>query len=310
MNKELIETFLSIERSGSLTNSARDLFVSQSTISNRLKNLEAILGVRLFIRKKGFKNIELTNFGHEFAPLAEKFLDLLNEMDELKHNEKISRLRIAVADVSNDFMLKPLFKQFIEQNEDIKLKIETASSDEILGKLTTRDSDIGITNHHVQDVQVLVKPLYEETMCLVFNKSLGFEERVSVKELEQEKAIYVDWGTDYLVWHKKYFDPKYAVVRLNSATMIDEYLSIEDAWAIVPVSVAFSLVKENKDLRMTFLKENPPARTTYIIENKQRSNDIKLSRPKFFEALRLYLDAKSEEYGGVLTVFDKTFKRL
>ena len=63
MNISEIETFLMIVKTKNITKTAENLFLSQPTVSHRLKSLEEELGVKLIARKKGHKQIELTSQG-------------------------------------------------------------------------------------------------------------------------------------------------------------------------------------------------------------------------------------------------------
>ena len=71
MNIQVIEAFLAVIRTGSLTEAARQLHLTQPTLSHRLQTLEAELGATLLIRGKGQRRIELTDAGRDFVPLAE-----------------------------------------------------------------------------------------------------------------------------------------------------------------------------------------------------------------------------------------------
>ena len=67
MNYSDIETYLELVRTRNITKASEHLYVSQSTVSNRLKNLENELGFALVIRGKGRQAIELTQKGEESA---------------------------------------------------------------------------------------------------------------------------------------------------------------------------------------------------------------------------------------------------
>ena len=66
MNQAEIETFLMIVKTKNITKTAENLFLSQPTVSHRLKLLEDELNVKLLNRKKGYKQIELTTQGEEY----------------------------------------------------------------------------------------------------------------------------------------------------------------------------------------------------------------------------------------------------
>ena len=87
MNLAEVETFLMIVKTKNITKTAENLFLSQPTVSHRLKNLEEELQIRLITRKKGYKSIELTEKGEEFIPIAERWISLWREMQMLRHGQ-------------------------------------------------------------------------------------------------------------------------------------------------------------------------------------------------------------------------------
>ena len=80
MNISEIETFLMIVKTRNISKTAENLFLSQPTVSHRLKSLEDELDVKLITRKKGYKQIELTAQGEEFIPIAERWVSIWREM--------------------------------------------------------------------------------------------------------------------------------------------------------------------------------------------------------------------------------------
>lgn len=63
MNDEVLETYLNIVKTHSLTKTAENMFISQSAVSNRLISLENELNVKLIERSPGQKGIMLTQRG-------------------------------------------------------------------------------------------------------------------------------------------------------------------------------------------------------------------------------------------------------
>src|SRR5579872_209674 len=95
------ETFLAVVRCGSLIRASEALHTSQSTVSHRLQNLEAGLGVRLLERSPGQRGITLTAHGTEFLRIAEKWELLAHEMASVGHRRRDS-LAIGAPDSLRD----------------------------------------------------------------------------------------------------------------------------------------------------------------------------------------------------------------
>lgn len=83
MNNSDIQTFLTLVNTKNITRTAQTLFISQPTVSRRLKQLETELGYTLMIRDKGGKQITLTPAGEAFVPLAEQLTNLWNRMRQI-----------------------------------------------------------------------------------------------------------------------------------------------------------------------------------------------------------------------------------
>ena len=108
MNFTDIETFLMIVKTKSITKTAENLFLTQPTISHRLKNLENELNFQLIIRKKGYKSIELTSKGEEFISIAERWISLWKEMKVLEHEPGKLFLTVGCIDTLNSTLMTPL----------------------------------------------------------------------------------------------------------------------------------------------------------------------------------------------------------
>ena len=76
MDFKQIETFLTIAKYKSFTKSSEVLYVSQSTVSNRLRSLEEELDLVLVIRKKGMSTVTLTEKGEEFIDIAKQWVEV------------------------------------------------------------------------------------------------------------------------------------------------------------------------------------------------------------------------------------------
>ena len=72
MDTRHLRAAVAVARHGSFTVAARELFMTQSTVSRQVAALERDLGRRLFVRNVGA--VRLTRAGEAFLPEAEKVL--------------------------------------------------------------------------------------------------------------------------------------------------------------------------------------------------------------------------------------------
>ena len=85
MNLLNIRTFLYIARYQTISGAAEAMYTTQPTVSSRLSQLEAELGVTLITRHKGHRTIELTEKGQDFIPIAERWLALDRQTMQFCH---------------------------------------------------------------------------------------------------------------------------------------------------------------------------------------------------------------------------------
>ena len=128
INIYLIETFLAVVSTRSITQAANKLYVSQSTVSSRLQQLEEELGTTLIKRKKGIRTVEVTQEGYEFIPIAQRYAEFDSEFSQFKDREHNISLTIACPDSLNVHLFKPLYSQILNCTPHVNLRIKTHQS--------------------------------------------------------------------------------------------------------------------------------------------------------------------------------------
>ena len=89
MDQEIL-AFLEICRCKSISKAAEKLFISQSSLSTKIRILERKLGYSLFIRGKGSRSVMLTDKGEKFLEYAYSIQRNIENIHSLKNaNEKI-----------------------------------------------------------------------------------------------------------------------------------------------------------------------------------------------------------------------------
>src|SRR5690625_63402 len=119
MNTSEVEAFLAVVRNGNISKASRQLFISQSTISQRIKSLESKLEVRLIERSKGITTIKLSKEGENFYKIALKWEQLITDSKMLKQKQYNQNVSIAGVDSINNFVLNDVFRSIVNDNPSI-----------------------------------------------------------------------------------------------------------------------------------------------------------------------------------------------
>ena len=108
-----IETFWAVVQHGTMTAAAEALYITQPTLSMRVRALEERVGTPLFVRSKGQRRIQLTDAGQKFLTLARRWQRLLSETDALSELEQRVYLRIAATYTTNQYILPAVYQRFL-----------------------------------------------------------------------------------------------------------------------------------------------------------------------------------------------------
>ena len=80
MNLKQLEAFVQVSESGSFSRAAKELYLTQPTISAHIASLEKELSVRLFVRNT--KEVGLSDDGKELYKYARQIVDLEKKIEE------------------------------------------------------------------------------------------------------------------------------------------------------------------------------------------------------------------------------------
>ena len=111
MTNQDIETFFAVLDHGTMTAAAEALFITQPSLSARLRALEDEVGAPLFHRGKGLRRITLTDAGQHFLPLARRWQNLLAETQTFAAAEKREFLHVIAAYTANQYILPPVYQR-------------------------------------------------------------------------------------------------------------------------------------------------------------------------------------------------------
>ena len=123
MNTEELKTFIYLSKVKNFTLVATQQNIAQSTVTNRISELEKELGKKLFTR--GSKTVKLTEAGEIFLGYAERILELqhtsMEEMNALSSHSR--KFFIGAINASYEAHVKPLVDQCLKDNSITSIKV-------------------------------------------------------------------------------------------------------------------------------------------------------------------------------------------
>jgi DNA-binding transcriptional LysR family regulator len=266
-----------VEKNG-LAQAAESLFVSQSTISYRLNELEEEIGAKLIYRKQGKRTITLTPKGEDFISLAARWIALEKETNQWK-NKKITELNLNIGTVDslNTYLFHPLYKKIMQDSTHLNLNITAQLSITAYDLLKSYEIDIGLILRYINLNNIITKPIFSERMVLVSDNIIsGSNDFIKPSDLDPTKEIYVDLGLNLDTWRDSWFGQplKSKFLVIDNAGLLLKLIKNSDYWAIIPITVANDITKR-MNINIYELSD-APSRICYIAKHKSpKLNTIK-----------------------------------
>jgi DNA-binding transcriptional LysR family regulator len=147
MNTLHFKYALEVERTGSITQAADNLFMAQPNLSKAIKELEDTLGIPIF--KRTSKGMVPTEKGEEFLVYARNILNQINEMEALyiAHNEVKQRFNIVIPRGSYISTAFTRFAAELGSQQEIDIDIKETNSIQAISDVANGDYNLGIIRY-------------------------------------------------------------------------------------------------------------------------------------------------------------------
>lgn len=284
MNTEELKTFIFLSKVKNFTLAAEKLLIAQSTVTNRISELEKEVGKRLFSR--GSKTVTLTEAGEIFLRYAERILELqdtsIEEMNALSsHSRKFS---IGAINATYETYVKPLVDECLKDNEITSIKVMLGHSLDLIQQLQDNMLDMVFSAVPLKRLGYACDVYDVDRVALVCGKGKNeYPDGVTKEQLAKLPYLMCDFTLSEAGNFIRSLFPKNHVFRLdvdNSSKLLP-YLEKGLGYSFLP----YKLVKERIEsgaLEEVSLKDfTAPKVTTYLIY--RQSYDVKRFLENKFE---------------------------
>ncbi|MDR1271417.1 MAG: LysR family transcriptional regulator [Clostridiales Family XIII bacterium] len=201
MNIEYLKYVLEVDRAGSISKAAENLFMRQPNLSKAIKELELTLNITIFNRT--FKGVEITPKGREFLRYAKNILMQYEELEALgrEDNSDVQSLRLSVPRASyvvDAFTTllsgldatKPIHIDFFETNALLSIRHVTDGVSDI-GVVRCKTDFQNYFTSMFQENNLIWRPLLEFDYLLLMSEKhpLARKDIVDGKDLHHYTEI-------------------------------------------------------------------------------------------------------------------------
>lgn len=184
----LIQTFLTVAETGSLSGAARVLGVSQPTLGRRVREIEAALGAEPFRRHA--KGLALTETGRAMLGPAQAMREAAGRFSLVAAGEDrglSGPVRITASVVVSHFLLPDILARIRREEPGIEIELVASDSSE---NLLFREADIAVRMYRPDQLDVVTRRVTDLPLGLYCART--YLERVGIPASEED-LFALDW---------------------------------------------------------------------------------------------------------------------
>lgn len=278
MDIEELKTFLEVYRTRHFGQAAENLYISQSTVSARIRMLEQSLGVSLFTRERN--NIQLTNAGKKLMVYAESILTSWSRARFEISTEEEGQIPLIIGGVPSlwDINLQALLNYLHETLPDIAIYAETHTADVFLRRIYEQTMDLAFIFDAPQTTDLEVIEVTHVPLVMV-----STHKGKDITEVFTNEYVLVDWGTSFSTSHARYFrDAPSPTIRIALGRLAKDFILSQGGTAYLPEPMVADCIENNA---LHYVKDAPVIdRIAYAIVNpNNQKQDLIKHALKFFD---------------------------
>lgn len=250
-----------------ITKAAKNLYISQPALTNRLQQIEKEFGVQIVHR--GRRGVEFTPQGEYLAKCANQMLLKIQKIKENvvnMENRVTGTLRLGVSNYFTDYKLPGLLKLFKNEYPDIEFKVLTGSSSEIAHLIHSHEVHVAFVKgaYSWNDQKRL---LFEESICIASKDKIDLRELPNLPRIDYRMDPLLKTAVDNW-WFENYSQPPLISIEVDKADTCKKMVLNGLGYAILP-----SLILDDADdiYKIDLKSKNgkPILRKTWMFYHKE-----------------------------------------
>jgi len=273
-----LKIFISVAELKSFSRAAKELYLTQPTVSQHITTLESFLGITLLNRTG--KGIFLTNEGKTLYKYAKQITALTDEAlqsIELLKGMKTGSLTLGASTIPGEFILPNILGNFKKDYPEMKISIKISDTQKTINDLLEHSIEIGVIGAKVPNPELTYTQFLEDELILAVPKNhkwWNLKGKIEISDFIKEPFILREDGSGTLISMASTF--KKLGIDKNELNIVAEVGSTTAVKQSIKAGLGISLVSERalseelklKTLKKISIKNVRFTRTFYIIRNR------------------------------------------
>lgn len=238
VNIDQIEAFLYVVELKSVHKASQALYLSQPTITARIKTLERHLNTELFTRNN--RQLLLNDRGKAFVPYAREMMQMYKrvkkEMEQSNEHEAIS---IGANIISSQYFMPFVLPKWTAAHPNFKIHFHATTNDRLLEKVKTEEIDFAIMGATTEETVTQIA-LLDNSVKLIVHPHHPFAQlaTVSVDLLAKEELVFFecgsfDWNYIYKLFELEQVKPN-IYVKTDHLEVAKSYIKVNKCIGFLP----------------------------------------------------------------------------
>jgi DNA-binding transcriptional LysR family regulator len=222
-----LHIFRSVVQAGGVTRAAERLNRVQSNVTTRVRQLEADLGVELFVRDG--KKLHLSSAGRLLLDYADQLLDLAQEAREAVQDAKPrGLLRLGSMESTASVRLPVAMNEYLSRYPEVSLELRIGTPRELAAAVREGELDAALVAEPIPDAPFEKIPLYDEELVII--AAANHPPVKSARDVNGRPVLAFEAGCPYRQYMENWFT--------SSGEMSDRIIETSSYHAILGCVVA------------------------------------------------------------------------
>ena len=191
-----IRMFVTVADQGGMSAAAKELHVSQPTVSQAIAELEKYYGVKLFERLS--QRLYITKEGELMLSFSRHILDSFDRMEEaMDLTAEKSVLKLGCSVTVGTCLIHDILDKVKEKMPNLQVLVTVTNSSDIEQAILTNEVDLGIVEGIIKSEELLTTPICEDELVLVCGKEhpLAKAGKVTASMLQGQNYVSRESGS-------------------------------------------------------------------------------------------------------------------
>ncbi|MHB1454623.1 MAG: LysR family transcriptional regulator [Saccharofermentanales bacterium] len=226
-----LKIFISVCETGSMTATAKLLYLSQPSVSLAISELEAYYGIRLFDRIA--KRLHITESGRQFLQYATHIGVLFDDLEKgVRNFDNTGILKVGASITVGTYFLPGVVKEFEQSHPAMKVSAMIGNSGNIEDQIMNNSIDVAIIEGIAHNPYIIQRDIRDDRLVLICGPGHRFASKheVEIADILEERLILREKGS--------------AGREIVDGMFLSQGLEIEPLWVSISTQAILSAVKE------------------------------------------------------------------